>query len=103
MARSLLLLAFWLVLVPPAGAAALPASPLGINLSAVEDYSDEDPFTDFFKMSREWLPQCVVGADPGCTSANAWDTGEQALIQRDGSGWVTRLPASGDTAPCSAG
>lgn len=71
-------------------------SPLGINLSALVDYSDEDPFRDAFLLSREWIPQCVAGRDPGCTSAKAWDTGESARIATDRHGWVTRLPGKRD-------
>ena len=92
---SFLLILF--LCVARVNAASNPQSSLAINLSAVQDYSDEDPFVDYFKMSREWIPQCEVGVDAGCTWNNAWDTGEQSQIQVDANGWVKKLPLSGDS------
>lgn len=92
---SFLLILF--LCVSRVNAATNPQSSLAINLSAVQDYSDEDPFVDYFKMSREWIPQCEVGVDAGCTWNNAWDTGEQSQIQVDANGWVKKLPLSGDS------
>lgn len=79
---------------PTAAGPALPAlhgqSPLGMNLAPVIDYSDENPFLDYFKLSRNWVPLCVPGKDAGCTTW--WDTGEKDKIQIDEHGWVTSLP-----------
>jgi|GEM_PF-813362 len=79
---------------PTAAGPALPTShaqsPLGMNLAPIFDYNDEDPFLDFFKLSRGWIPLCVPGRDAGCTTW--WDTGEKAKIQLDEYGWVTSLP-----------
>ena len=66
---------------------------LGTNLDAVTDYSPQVPFTNLFLSSREWFTQCQAGVDPGCTPAKAWDTGEAALVDVDGDGWVRALPA----------
>lgn len=66
---------------------------LGTNLTAVNDYSPQLPFIDLFKSSREWLTQCQIGADPGCTSQNSWDTGESTLLDLDAAGWVRSLPS----------
>lgn len=66
---------------------------LGTNLDAVTDYSPQVPFTNLFLSSREWFTQCQAGVDPGCTPAKAWDTGEAALVDVDGEGWVRSLPA----------
>ncbi|HEY1017011.1 MAG TPA: hypothetical protein VGE07_30130 [Herpetosiphonaceae bacterium] len=73
-----------------------PQSPLGVNLDSLEDWSDDLVLLDFFKMSREWIPQCVVGTDAGCTAKNAWDTEEYDLISVDSRGWVRSLPKSSD-------
>lgn len=69
---------------------------LGTNLEAVTDYSPQVPFTDLFLSSREWFTQCQAGVDPGCTSFNAWDTGEAASLDLDANGWVRSLPAASD-------
>jgi hypothetical protein len=69
---------------------------LGTNLEAVTDYSPQVPFTDLFLSSREWFTQCQAGLDPGCTSFNAWDTGEAASLDLDANGWVRSLPMLSD-------
>jgi len=79
------------------GAQGIPTTQrLGTNLESVTDYSPQVPFTDLFLSSREWFTQCQVGVDPGCTSANAWDTGEAASLDLDAHGWVRSLPSSLD-------
>lgn len=65
---------------------------LGTNLAEVNDYSPQLPFVDLFRSSRPWLTQCEVGADPGCSPANSFDTGEAALLDLDRDGWVRSLP-----------
>ena len=81
-----------IVAEPPsaAGQAGHGNSPLGMNLAPVVDWSDEDPFIDYFKLSREWIPLCVPGVDAGCSTW--WDTGEKDKIQVDAHGWVKSLP-----------
>jgi len=66
---------------------------LGTNLGAVTDYSPQLPFNDLFLISREWFTQCQQGVDPGCTSSNAWDTGEAAQLDQDAHGWIRSLPS----------
>jgi hypothetical protein len=71
---------------------------LGTNLSGLSDWSSQMPFTDLFKMSRGWIPQCAywtANPDPGCTGQ--WDTGEQAQLDLDANGWVKSLPKPEDT------
>lgn len=58
---------------------------LGVNLSELVDYSDEDPFLDYMKMSREWFGQ----------SDTEFDTNENTKIALDASGWVTSLRPKG--------
>jgi hypothetical protein len=66
---------------------------LGSNLNEVTDYSPQLPFINLFLSSREWLTQCRVNVDPGCTQQNAFDTGEAAVLDLDSAGWVRSLPA----------
>lgn len=56
-------------------------SPLGINLSKIADYSDEDPFLDYMKTSRAWFGQ----------TDNEFDTQESEQINLDENGWVRSL------------
>jgi hypothetical protein len=85
----LLSLAAGPALLPRAAAVADGASPLGINLAAVTDYSDEDPFLDRMKNARGWFGQ----------TATTFDTDETAAIQLDSRGWVTTLtPRAGSGA-----
>jgi hypothetical protein len=53
---------------------------LGINLAGIEDWSVEQPFIDFFHMSREWVSQSKDGD---------WGTGPK--LELDKNGWVKRL------------
>ncbi len=71
----------------------ISAYKLGTNLNEVNDYSPQLPFKDIFKYSREWFTQCQPGADPGCSFANSFDTGEAAFIDLDADGWVRSVPA----------
>jgi hypothetical protein len=65
---------------------------LGTNLAEINDYSSQLPFKNIFLYSREWLTQCRSGFDSGCTSENAFDTGESSSIDLDEHGWVRSLP-----------
>ncbi|MFN8399030.1 MAG: hypothetical protein U0X74_03365 [Anaerolineales bacterium] len=56
-------------------------SPLGINLSEIIDYSDEDPFLDYMKTSRAWFGQ----------TDSEFDTQEYEQINLDSNGWVRSL------------
>lgn len=75
-----------------AATAANSRSPLGLNLSAVNYFSAEQPFLDVFKTSgisasnqpEGWITH----------SANTWDTREEAYLQLDGNGFPTSLTAS---------
>ena len=72
-------------------------SPLGTNLSDVTDWSSQWVFTDAFKASRSWIPQCQQGqpADQA-DCVNSWNTQEYDLIDVDEQGWVRSLPAPED-------
>lgn len=59
---------------PPANAR------LGINLAGIADWSTEQPFVDFFHMSRDWISQIKDGDR---------DTGPALAL--DEHGWVKRL------------
>ena len=53
---------------------------LGVNLSGIADWSSEQPFVDFFAMSRDWISQSGTG----------WGTGPQ--LNLDEHGWIKALP-----------
>lgn len=66
-------------------------SPLGINLSAVNYYTAEQPFLNIFKTSG------VSKANPQgwfTHSSSKFDTGEEAYLQLDANGYPTTLQAS---------
>ncbi len=53
---------------------------LGINLDGISDWNSEQPFVDFFAMSRDWISQ----------SGSGWGTGPQ--LNLDEHGWIKELP-----------
>lgn len=53
---------------------------LGVNLSGIADWNSEQPFVDFFAMSRDWISQ----------SATGWGSGPQ--LNLDEHGWIKALP-----------
>ncbi len=53
---------------------------LGINLAGIVDWSTEQPFVDFFHMSRDWVSQPKKGA---------WGTGPKLTL--DENGWIKKL------------
>ncbi len=53
---------------------------LGMNLAGPADWSSELPFTDVFRLSREWISQ---------RSGAGWGQGPK--LERDAAGWVKRL------------
>ncbi len=76
--RSTFLIGLFLVL-PCAGAQS--NARLGTNLTEVNDYSNQVPFIDAFKQSREWYTQ----------RDGSFDTGEAARLQLDSNGWLRTL------------
>jgi hypothetical protein len=60
--------------------AANPASPLGINLAGVADWSTEIVFVDLFKMSRPWISQ-----------AEGKPFGQGGKLDLDENGWIKSL------------
>lgn len=72
-----------------------PNAPLGTNMQGVVDFSDEFPFVDLMKSSRDWTPGNVAGCfdcrtpggNPACTAPNACPV----AIDRDANGYVQSL------------
>jgi hypothetical protein len=64
---------------PPEAMAPRIKSPLGTNLSMVADWSTQQPFRDFFKMSREWI------------SGEQWVWSNGKTVKTDANGWVASL------------
>lgn len=65
MHRTLAVLLAWIVLIaaPAARAGDDPLAPLGSNIGGINDFSDEFPFVNLMKSSRDWIP----GSNgPGC-------------------------------------
>src|SRR5260221_14452769 len=60
------------------------AIPLGINLAGIAYWSPEQPFLNIFKTAGPWITH----------SSTQWDTGEEAYLQLDASGYPTTLSAS---------
>jgi hypothetical protein len=59
---------------------------LGTNLTEVNDYSNQLPFIDAFKQSRDWYTQ----------RDGTFDTNEAGRLQLDANGWLRTLsPSSG--------
>ena len=56
-----------------------PNPRLGINLAGIADWNSEQPFVDFFTMSRQWVSQAGTG----------WGTGP--ALDLDAQGWVKAL------------
>jgi len=53
---------------------------LGMNLAGIVDWNTEQPFVDFFHMSRDWVSQPKKGA---------WGTGPKLTL--DENGWIKSL------------
>lgn len=72
-----------------------PSAPLGTNLTAVNDFSDDFPFVNLMKASRDWIPGNATGcfdcrepgANPACNAPNACPV----TISRDAFGYATSL------------
>ena len=58
---------------------------IGTNLAEVTDYGTQVPFLNLFKVGREWFT----------ASANTFDTGEAARLDRDNGGWLRSLRPTG--------
>ncbi len=65
--------------VPPEKKEAKPQSPLGTNLSTVADWSTQQAFRNFFKMSREWI------------SGEEWTWNNGKTVKTTPEGWVASL------------
>jgi hypothetical protein len=89
------ILALAILIVPIAQAGTNPNAPLGTNLSSVTDFSDEFPFVDLMKSSREWIPGNATGCfdcrTPGtnanCLAPNACPV----TVNTDANGYLTSL------------
>jgi hypothetical protein len=72
-----------------------PSAPIGTNLNSVVDFSDEFPFINLMKASRDWIPGNTAGCfdcregggNPACNAPNTCPT----KIARDADGYVTSL------------
>ncbi len=72
-----------------------PMAPLGSNLTAINDFSDEFPFINLMKSSRDWIPgnasgcfDCrEAGTNPSCNAPNACPV----TINRDSDGYASSL------------
>jgi hypothetical protein len=72
-----------------------PNAPLGTNLTAVTDFSDEFPFVDLMKSARDWTPgnangcfDCrTPGTNPNCLAPNACPV----TFNKDANGFLTSL------------
>ncbi len=81
----------------PAGAGTDPVAPLATNLTGVNDFSDEFPFVNLMKASRDWIPgragcfDCrTPGSNPACGSPNICPT----TLPLDADGYPTALNAA---------
>ena len=89
----LILLACLLMPWPdPSRAGDDPSAPLGTNLVGISDFSDERPFVDLMKSSRDWIP----GNADGCFDCRESTSGTCAAqcpvtIARDADGYVASL------------
>lgn len=86
-----------ILLATGAAQAGAAASGVGLNLGEWDYWSPDLPTIDQFKRAGGWYTQCTREQNPRCPADWAWDTGEQAKLQRDANGWVTQLPAADDT------
>ncbi|MBM3495128.1 MAG: hypothetical protein FJX72_12535, partial [Armatimonadetes bacterium] len=69
-----------LLLVGCAPSRTAKADELGMNLAGPADWNSELPFTDVFRLSREWVSQ---------RKGAGWGQGPK--LERDSNGWVKRL------------
>ena len=78
-----------------ASAGTNPSAPLATNLNAVSDFSDEFPFVDLMKSSRDWIPGNASGCfdcrTPGSNAACLAPNACPVTINRDSGGYVTSL------------
>jgi len=70
------------------------ASPLGANLDGVVDYSTSYNFVDVMKQSRSWITQDTTGG-------GVFDTGDEACLDLDASGYVKTLTPKASNPGCS--
>lgn len=67
----------------------MPGPSLGTNLHGLVDWTTAFPFVNLFRQSRPWYTQ----------SADAFDTGQAALLDLDAAGWVRGFTQDGGAAP----
>jgi hypothetical protein len=93
--KSALAVLLGMLLTAVALAGSSPNAPLGANLGAVTDFSDEFPFVDLMKSSREWIPgnangcfDCrTPGSNANCLAPNACP----ATFNTDANGFLSSL------------
>ena len=86
---------FMLLAISGSFAGSDPASPVGTNINAVSDFSDEFPFVNLMKSARDWIPGNLAGcfdcrepgSNPACNAPNSCPV----TINRDADGYVTSL------------
>lgn len=94
------LIAVWILFVAligspvPTPAGDDPSAPLGNNLVAITDYSDEFPFVNLMKGARDWIPgrlhecfDCRQGGSDNCASPATCPV----ELARDADGYVSSL------------
>ncbi|AVP99004.1 hypothetical protein C7S18_18285 [Ahniella affigens] len=95
MVRRLVACLILLACCQPSLAGSNPSAPLGTNLNAVNDFSDEFPFVNVMKSARDWIPGNAAGcfdcrepgSNPSCNAPNACPV----IINRDADGYATSL------------
>ena len=88
---ALLLLAYSL----PLSAGTHPDAPIGANLNSVNDFSDEFPFVNLMKSSRDWIPGnangCFDCRSPGSNAACLAPNACPVAINLDANGFPSSL------------
>lgn len=84
-----------LILAGPVPAADDPNAPLSSNLNGINDFSDEFPFVDLMKSSRDWIPGNASGCfdcrEPGSNAACLAPNACPVSVNRDSNGFVSSL------------
>ena len=76
-----------ILLATGAAQAGAAASGVGLNLGEWDYWSSDLPTIDQFKRAGGWFTQCTREQNANCPADWAWDTGEQAKLKLDASGW----------------
>ncbi len=88
---SALTLLALLTLAPSATAGDDPLAPLGSNLNGTVDFSDEFPFVNLMKSSRDWIPGRTGAGCFDCRDNPACGGTCPVTIDRDADGYVQNL------------